>query len=104
MSFMDRQVHGMLSCDALCILLHLVLAVVLLEVLLGNSVEGERGNRTFEEGVVIPHVQCEQHRPLKSSPSTWIKCLFIYLPLCVRLDSSWSTAEWKTSMQSKCGR
>ena len=39
----------MLSCDALCILLHFVLAPVFLEILLGNPVEGERGNRTFEE-------------------------------------------------------
>jgi hypothetical protein len=32
-------------------------------------------------GVVMPHVQREQHQPLKSSPSTRIKCLFIHLPL-----------------------
>jgi hypothetical protein len=29
----------------------------------------------------MPHVQREQHQPLKSSPSTRIKCLFIHLPL-----------------------
>jgi len=29
----------------------------------------------------MPHVQREQHQPLKSSPSTRIKCLFIRLPL-----------------------
>ena len=34
-------------------------------------------------GAVIPHVQREQHQPLKSSPSTQIRCLFIHLPLCV---------------------
>jgi hypothetical protein len=32
-------------------------------------------------GAVIPHVQWEQHQPLKSSPSIQIRCLFIYLPL-----------------------
>ena len=32
-------------------------------------------------GVVMPHVQREQHQPLKSSPSSRIKCLFIHLPL-----------------------
>ena len=31
-------------------------------------------------GAVIPHVQWEQHQPLKSSPSTQIRCLFIHLP------------------------
>jgi hypothetical protein len=39
----------MLSRGALCISLHFVLAVVFLEILLGNSVKGERGNRTFKE-------------------------------------------------------
>jgi hypothetical protein len=39
----------MLSCGALRILLHFVLAVVFFEVLLRNAVECERGNRTFEE-------------------------------------------------------
>ena len=29
----------------------------------------------------MPHVQWEQHQPLKSSPLTRIKCLFIQLPL-----------------------
>jgi hypothetical protein len=29
----------------------------------------------------MPHVQREQHQPLKSSPSTRIKRLFIHLPL-----------------------
>src|SRR4029077_19733411 len=28
-------------------------------------------------GAVIPHVQWEQHQPLKSSPSIQIRCLFI---------------------------
>ena len=32
-------------------------------------------------GAVIPHVQWEQHQPLKSSPSIQIRCLFIHLPL-----------------------
>ena len=43
---------------------------VLLEVLLRNAVEGERGDRVLRQGVVMPHVQREQHQPLKSSPST----------------------------------
>src|SRR6266853_6962129 len=30
-------------------------------------------------GAVIPHVQWEQHQPLKSSPSIQVRCLFIYL-------------------------
>jgi hypothetical protein len=29
----------------------------------------------------MPHVQWEQHQPLKSSPSTRIKRLFMHLPL-----------------------
>jgi hypothetical protein len=32
-------------------------------------------------GAVIPHVQREQHHPLKSSASIQIRCLFIHLPL-----------------------
>ena len=47
----------------------------------------------------MPHVQWEQHQPLKSSPLTRIKCLFIQLPL-LAFDSSSGTAGWKTSMQS----
>src|SRR6202011_4651629 len=39
-------------------------------------------------GAVIPHVQREQHQPLKSSPSIQIRCLFIHLPL--RACRDWS--------------
>ncbi len=40
---------GLVSCDrALCVPLRVVDAAVLLEVLLCNSVEGERGNRTLQ--------------------------------------------------------
>jgi hypothetical protein len=30
-------------------------------------------------GAVMPQVQCEQHQPLKSSPSTQMRCLFMDL-------------------------
>ena len=41
--------EGLVSCDrALCVPLRVVDAAVLLEVLLRNSVEGERGNRTLQ--------------------------------------------------------
>jgi hypothetical protein len=42
---------------------------------------------------VIPQVQWEQHHPVKSSPSTQIKCLFIHLPFCACVwDSSLGAA------------
>jgi hypothetical protein len=35
----------------------------------------------------MPQVHWEQHQPLKSSPSTQIKCLFIHQPLRLGLQS-----------------
>jgi len=50
-------------------------------------------------GVVIPHVQVEQHQPLKSSPSTLMRRLFMYIYL---LPELWAYST--TDGAQRCGR
>jgi hypothetical protein len=50
---------------------------VLLEVSLCNRLKASAATVLSRRGAVIPHVQREQHQPLKSSSSIQIRCLFI---------------------------
>jgi hypothetical protein len=64
-----------------CIPLGAVHTGVPLEVLVPTRLNASAATVLSRRGVVIPHVQWEQHQPLKSSPSTRIKFLFIHRPL-----------------------
>src|SRR2546425_1121995 len=72
---------------------------------LRKAVEGERGDGALEpRGAVRPHGQWEQHQPVKSSPSTQIKCLFIHHYFCVRLGLELGGDGRNTEIKSERGR
>ena len=46
----------------------------------------------------MPQVQWEQHQPVKSSPSTQIKRLFMHLPFACVWEFELGHGGWNTSM------